>query len=295
METSKAASSRDGNAPGFGQEDVSFLKDFADSITRSSKPQLRFDVDARELHWKKELLEKYTNSWANSIQLTTPRAALRSPNDLLNEIADKFLRGSQWREPKAVNDRRAAVHLGKLTMRDELRQRGIRDIKNIMKTNFEIKGKFSSHAFDFCIANGKMYSAVQGLSFQGTDPKVKQKDADATAWAVDDVKKRKPTLPIAVIVVPPRGTSKAYENARSTFLGLGASVLRRQERYQELGRPGRCASPHAVQYCDSRGEYLQPSEGTSSAFLGSRLSTASKPLEPPTAYPQCREFVSARG
>lgn len=77
-------------------------------------------------------------------------------------------------------------------------------IHQLIKRNHPIEGKLDLHEFDVAVANGMPFLAAQGLSFEIGDRHALQREIDSTAWPIDDVKKLRKELPLAVVVLPPR-------------------------------------------------------------------------------------------
>jgi len=97
--------------------------------------------------------------------------------------------------------------------------------EGLIKKQHSIRGKFDEHQFDVVVANGRPFFAAQGLSFERSFSRAIQKDVDATAWAIDDVRKIQRTLPVAVLALPPADSSKYFDRARKTFQGLKAEMV----------------------------------------------------------------------
>jgi hypothetical protein len=77
----------------FGGESVEFLERFAQQV---SSTQLGIFSDSGT--WDERRLQGILGRWHNSIQFTLPRASLREPSILLEEIVALFLRGGTRRE-----------------------------------------------------------------------------------------------------------------------------------------------------------------------------------------------------
>lgn len=75
------------------------------------------------------------------------------------------------------------------------------------------------------LTDGKSLAAVQALSFEISQAEHLEKEVEATAWTIDDVKKEHPRLPLAVFVLPPRNGSPLYEKAQRVYRGLEAVIL----------------------------------------------------------------------
>jgi hypothetical protein len=215
-------------AKAFGQEDVGFLKDFASSIGSLAKSQLPLYVDGSRVELDKNTLDEISKTWKNSIQLTAPRASLKDSQALVKALAGQFLRET-FAPQKKSRDRRAAVALGVRVIQNKLADRAL-DAEAAVTRNVKLMGKLDSHSFGFTVGDGGLYSAVQGLSFEGHEHREIRKEIDATAWAIDDVMKvsRKPETQFGVIALGSK-QSKTFERAARIFKGLGAIVIAEQE------------------------------------------------------------------
>jgi hypothetical protein len=204
---------------GFGGEDLGFLKDFAAELDRAQR-----EMFGTEQPWTPEALAKFSKRWTHSIQMTEPRASLKPPADLLNEVASLFLREAAPRQ--RARDKRVAVSAGIEFLDSAIKRRFQAAPADLLRRRYEVPGKFDKHRFDIAAVNGKLYFAAEGLSFENADSATLRGEVDALAWAVDDVLKKSQALPIAVLALPPMGgSSRTYTNAKRTFRGLGASFI----------------------------------------------------------------------
>ncbi len=103
------------------------------------------------------------------------------------------------------------------------------EAEELVKWNGEIEGKFDQHKVDVVLENGSLLAAIHGLSFEVNDTEHMEKEVDVIAWAIDDIKKKRPRLPLAVYVLPPPTNSKlspTFNKATRVFKGLKADVVR---------------------------------------------------------------------
>ena len=212
----------------FGVEDIAFLKDFAGRVRDASELQLPIEGLSPSHTLDVDALKKISGEWINSIQITTPRASLAAPNQLLSEMADRFLR-EPTRKKRAFRDRRAAAGLAARHLEYALADRVGRDLKNLVKRHFKIEGRLDVHHFDVGVVNGAPYVAAQGLSFDVPASEDLDRDVEATAWTIDDVQQSQPAFPVAIIALRPSAASKTFDRAIHVFEGLGARVV-----YEEM-------------------------------------------------------------
>lgn len=205
----------------FGREDVEFLRDFASRIISAAGETGAlpgFDPDAIN----ETRLEKIIGSWTRSIQFSEPKSSLKSPSEVLDEISSIFLLDLPKRI-KHTRSRREAAALAVQKVFEVLKERNIDS--EMLKRHNKISGHLADHIFDVVVGNGTPFFAAQGLSFEGTDSANLQRDVDATAWAVDDVRRENRQLPLAVLALPPRNESKAFDRAEKIFKGLDADLV----------------------------------------------------------------------
>lgn len=208
----------------FGGHSIALLREFAQTVKAAeSRPKLP-DV-AGGVVLTEEALHKMAGSWVNSIQLTEPRASLREPEAVLEDVAQRFLRQQEVTR-RGFRDRRAAAGIAYRYIEEAMLQRMGSKALELLKKQQPLQGELDSHKFDVSIVNGKPLLAAHGLSFEGPESVNRGKDVKATAWAVDDVRGKNPDLPIAIIALPPKtGTSKQFEHAVEVFRGLQAAVV----------------------------------------------------------------------
>ena len=72
--------------------------------------------------------------------------------------------------------------------------------------------------------------AALTLSFEKQSAHELQREYASAAWALEDVHKRDPAIPLAVVMRPPAsGTSKTYDQARHVFGALKARPVSQPE------------------------------------------------------------------
>jgi len=94
-----------------------------------------------------------------------------------------------------------------------------------------LQGALQIHQFDAGIANGRTYIAARGLSFEGPATRDASKEVEATAWAIDDIRQTASPPKLAVIALPPRRSSKLFDEANHVFTSLGTEVVPEDEAH----------------------------------------------------------------
>jgi hypothetical protein len=207
----------------FGGESVEFLKDFARRVSGWSDTTLPLPGFETEVRLEEEGIARIAGRWMNSIQFTEPRASMLSPDEVIDEVAPRFLNERVVR--RGFRDRRVAASLARTSVREALRETLGNDWQKVYKTNAVLKGSLDEHQFDVAATNGKPFFAAHGISFEVPPSRELRKEIDATAWAVDDVRKEHPNLPLALVALPPRTQSKLFASAQRVFNGLRVDVL----------------------------------------------------------------------
>src|ERR1700693_472138 len=228
-----------------GRERISYLKEIAERFADRQTPLL-----ADPVSWSEGTMTRVSRSWRNSIQLSEPRASLKSPDDLVEEVADRYLK--ETTRAARTRAKSTAAALGLRFLRTSFRTNLGRLSVRLLKSRYDIPGKFDNHRVDVAGVNGRTLFAAEAISFEVSDPDELKKDVESVAWTVDDLRKAHRTLRMSVLALPPAREMDAFNRARRIYTGLGAKfVVERQfndwarETVQQIGRisiPGRTAS-----------------------------------------------------
>ena len=212
----------------FGYGDVAFLQDFAkefeDRLSLPNPKKDNHDPDAIN----DDKLGVITRSWMNSIQISDANASTKTVEQLFEDVSTRFIREPASRKRRA-RDRRAAVSMAIRAVKAAVKDQIGPDLLEYVKRNESLQGQFDKHVFDVSVSNGMPYFAAQGLSFELPDTTDLRRRIDATAWAIDDVKKVLPNVPLSVIVISPVTPSEFYTRAVQVFEKLQATVIREEE------------------------------------------------------------------
>ena len=216
----------------FGGENIAFLKDFAVHVGDLTK-QPRSDYQ----EFSPSRIGNIINAWKDSIQFTAPRGSTRSASELFAELPSMFLRGHAGapveRAEAVTRGRSVAVKLAYKCVYAVVKARMPEKAKELVRKNESVTGRYYQHEFDVVFANGRPFAAVNALSFEMANRSQLQKDIDATAWIVDDVRMNPKTedLPLAIYTLPPLGEDDRplFEKATKAFRGLKADVIVQDE------------------------------------------------------------------
>jgi hypothetical protein len=208
----------------FGHENIEFLREFVHELeSGASSQQTLFGAPPASLN--AQGLEKIVEGWSRSIDFSEPRVSLKSPEEVLHEVTSIYLPEPRHR-PRARDRRTAAMLAVKSVTRVLFHLRGP-DSSDLIKKQRSISGRIEKHIFDVVVENGRPYFAAQGLSFERSLIVDVQRDVDATAWAIDDIRESAATrdLPVAVLALPPSGRSRPYVSAKRIFRALDVQMI----------------------------------------------------------------------
>lgn len=208
----------------FADEDISFLKDFAEELTTSVENEDQIELEPFEGGpLSGDLIMKIANGWKNSIQLTAPRASLREVPETLEFVSDKFLRDPPRRQRS--RGRRTAAKLTAGAVRTALEERLGAQGAQMLRRDYSVRGQHDDHSFDIAVVNGGPDLLAHAISFEIKQSKSLDRMVDATLWAIDDVKTRDPDFPVGMTALPPQEESEIFEHAREVVTGLGADFV----------------------------------------------------------------------
>ena len=223
----------------FADQDIEFLRHFADEITTATADQRQLGFGSTPTTLPGTLVETIASRWINSVQLSEPRASLASVEQTLDEVAAVFLSEGAERA-RAFRDHRYARQYLRRGVREALEQRVDQEkLTNVapdrvegLLAGREVRGNHQAHRFDVVIANGAIYGAGSGLSFEAREPKRSlQLAADAMAWSIDDVRQRDSKIPLAVVLLPPIASvagddvTRIYDQSMRIYRELRADVV----------------------------------------------------------------------
>lgn len=214
-------------------EDISSLKDFSFRMQKAAQQGLLFPGDQSNGVPKHERLVEVSRGWMNSIQFTEPRGSLEDVDSLLNDVVQNYLLEPPTKE-KILRDRQAAAQEATSRIRRVLKQRyGNEKARELLRTNYELKGSQMDHKFDVTVANGCPFFAAHSISFE---VQTQENTVSSLAFMIIDVKELKPNFPLAVVALPPKQESpdrmrlkRVYQQAKKIYEERGAQVLQEDQ------------------------------------------------------------------
>ena len=231
------------NCFAYNENDIRLLQDFQSKIQRLAARGFLLSDNPENKKTNLKRLEEVSRSWNNSIQFTEPRGSLNDPETLLNDIAKEFLLEPLSPEPPHFRDRKAAIKVTKKIIKSVVDDFG-EDAKEYFKTDYKIRGEYSTNKCDVAVANGRVFLATQAISFE---IKTNEHIRNSVSWLISDVKKINPSVPIGIVMLPPKRESKRFEESmqiydacQSTYRSLGAETINESDleswTYDRLGK-----------------------------------------------------------
>jgi len=218
----------------FGMENIDFLKDFTDRMHDAVKSGLLFPGDEKNDTPNYERLMEISRDWINSIQFTEPRGSLEDVDSLLEDASSNYLIEPSSQRPK-IRDRQVAARITTSKIKKVLQHyiQDKNDAKELLKTNYRLRGSHDDHKVDVFIANGQPYLAAHGISFE---VQIQENVHSSLCYMIVDIKASKPDLPIAIVTLPPikdvdnyQEFEKKYRESTSIYEEHGAKVLQEHE------------------------------------------------------------------
>jgi hypothetical protein len=193
----------------FGEESINYVLKFANEADRLDEATIR----------------RIAATWHHSMQLTQPAGSLLSPDKLLVDVANRYLR--DWTcQGKPYRGRLKAVTLARSTVREAVASLLGPKAKRLVKNNLLLRGPHGDHEFDVGAENGRPYFAARALSFEGPESGALLRQIESTAWTLEDVREEDKEVPLAVVVLPPKNDhSELFRQAVQIFDKFEAAVV----------------------------------------------------------------------
>lgn len=212
----------------FAYSDIGFLRDFVKTFSRLSSNQARLPGLLGDKPLNPADLEQLIEGWKNSIQFTPIRTSMKSAADLSRDLAKIFIKTKTPIRRKFVKSKAVKFATGVFYELFESRV-GI-NVEKYVFNGEPIQGKLDSHQFDVVVKNGKLITALDTLSFASQNPKEIIRDIDATAWKLQDVKKKYKLVPLCVMAVKSDlADVHVITKARAIFSELDTKLVEQSE------------------------------------------------------------------
>ncbi|MDX2052566.1 MAG: DUF3037 domain-containing protein [Polyangiaceae bacterium] len=186
--------------------------------------------DRRTKRIDEETVKRLAVDWQGSIQLTAPRASLLEPDALLDDVAPTFLVEPDEPEKPArsaphATDKRRLVGSLKDALKGAVAEKIDKSQHVIVSTRSPVSADMRARLFDVVVSNGVARCAAQCFNFAVSDPWRVLEHVDASAFAMQDVRKKLPNLLLAMVVSAASNKDDAHEIARKAAKEVNAEFI----------------------------------------------------------------------
>lgn len=182
-------------------------------ITMEGKPRLDLG-----------LLRDVSGSWANSVQFSEPRGSLEvDPDRLAEDIYRRLVAPSA--EPRVrARDRRWIVAQAVSSLETHIAVSHGLARESVIRRNRAIEGVVEQHTFELVLEREDVRHAAHAISFEVDDQADLSREVDAAAWLLEDTRRARPNLPLALLAVG-GSDSPAFGRARHICDQLTAHLV----------------------------------------------------------------------
>jgi hypothetical protein len=207
-------------------EDFGFLQDLAEEIEAANTgAQLPINQQRITARWNAAAVASAAREWANTIQFSELRGAVEAdPAHLLDSLFTRYV-SVRHEKRRRARDRRWIKRKVTMSLREGLAA-AAQDPDEVLHHGERVAGAHDSHVFDYALVNGEIQHLIETLSFEAGDRQLRKTQADAVAWAIDDLRQAKQSAPISVATI---GSGKLLDDAQRVYESLGAAVVREDE------------------------------------------------------------------
>lgn len=214
----------------FAQSDrLANAKAFQEWVEESILPEGPSDRRIKKID--EVTVRQIATEWQGSIQVTQPRASLLDPDVLLDDVAPTFLIEPisappeiLTRQPHAEDKRRLVSGL-RDALAGAVSQHIQKDQHVVVRTRSRVSADMRSRKFDVVVSNGIARCAAQCFNFVVANPDRILEQVDATAFAIQDVRRKLPDLPMAMVLSKASAREDAHEIARKAAAKAGAECV----------------------------------------------------------------------
>jgi hypothetical protein len=211
-------------AQSFGHEDIGYVREFVSRFTAALSRHALPDMFQNAPVLDVSLLENMIGTWHHSIQFTSPRTSMKSPEALLADVGPMFLPSlpADHHQPRS---RRTAAKIAAKWLQTAIAQRDPKYVSKILKTNLKWKGACESHEFPVALANGHLIAAMETLSFEIKEQKTLELEFNSVCWTCADVKQKDDKANLAVFALEPKRKSVLFERAGRVLRKLDVPLI----------------------------------------------------------------------
>lgn len=153
-------------------------------------------------HLSESSIQRLSESWINQVQFTQPRFSSKSVDELLVDITSMFLLSEDVEIINRRPGKRSAVKLAVDSITSQLRLRfktSKSEARKLIRLDYPAVGKLESHDLDLAIVNGVLRTGAVAINFNQENKSQLRRDIDATAFALEDMRKINKRTPFFVI------------------------------------------------------------------------------------------------
>lgn len=231
-------------ASAFAPKGLPTIKSIVNRLVELSSPQLNLMLDKDTAQVDGAALKKIIGTWDHAIQFTAPRGSLKDAETLIAEMSRIFLHEAAVRRRRRPRTRAAAARIAADLLFRAVEARLPDKVKDLIEKNSELTGHLESHRFDVVLGNGRPVAAVHALSFEAGDSPALKREVDATAWLVEDVKRKHRALPVGLFLLPPKKSSNLFDRARRLFPELKGEIIPENKMAQWAKRQAAVVAKH---------------------------------------------------
>lgn len=208
----------------FGHEDIGYVREFVARFTTALSHHVSPDMFKITPVLDVSKLEGMIGTWHHSIQFTSPRTSMKSPDALLADLGEMFL-PSPPEDHHLPRSRRTAAKIAAKWLQTAIAQRDPKYVSKILKTNLNLKGACESHEFPVALANGHLIAAMETLSFEIKEQKTLELEFNSVCWTCADVRQKDDKANLAVFALEPKRKSELFERAGKVLRKLDVPLI----------------------------------------------------------------------
>ena len=159
-------------------------------------------------------------------RLTPPRASVKTPRDVVSAVSHVFL-SIVDADRERRRTRATAIAIATRALKVAVVSKFVDETYlNHLVLRESVEGKFERHKVDLALRNGKVVSGSYAFSFESSDLGRIQKEVDATAWAIEDIRRGNSDVRLSVLTLPPTPlATSAYDRAVRLFAAMHVPVV----------------------------------------------------------------------
>lgn len=213
----------------FAQADIDYLKEFTswigEAMASSTSGNLPLTLPGIPVSGRpnEETIRRIASEWSNSIQVTTPQPSLEDPQILLDRLAKRHLvEGQTASHRRKFRSKKVAAALTLKNVRTAVaNELGDELGRQLVRRGYPISGRIiPSVKIDVAVANGRIFSLSQALSFETPDMRELERQTQHAIYTLKDISETGENIRLDVVVLPPIPGQSSYQEAYEQFSAL---------------------------------------------------------------------------